>query len=289
MTGEARAKETAVTYSLSVGTFLDWLEKKSLTAAGVSTPECVAFLAERIQSGIAGRTVAKDIAALRSFFRFLCVTGVRTDDPVSLLENPSRGMHLPQVLSPDQVETLLAAIETDSAEGVRDRALFELVYSCGLRISEAVSLSVNDVRFDEKIVIVYGKGGKERMVPFGPYSDRWLKRYVAEARPKLSSHLSGNVLFLGRKGKPLTRKTAWDRFHALTLRTGIASKIHTLRHSFATHLLAGGADLRSVQELLGHADISTTQIYTHVENYDLQMYHSEFFDGWDGRDDDFHG
>ena len=127
------------------------------------------------------------------------------------------------------------------------------------------------------------------MVPFGPYSDYWLKYYLKEARPKLSSNISGNALFLGKKGKPLTRKTAWDRFHALTLQSGIPAKIHTLRHSFATHLLAGGADLRSVQELLGHADISTTQIYTHIENSALQMYHSEFFDGDKGQEDDFRG
>lgn len=265
------------------------MEKKSLTAEGISSAGCVDFLAERIRSGITGRTAAKDVAALRTFFRFLSVTGIRRNNPVSLLESPARGMRLPRVLSKEQVEEILKTIKTDTPEGVRDRALFEIIYSCGLRISEAVSLSVNDVRFNEKIVIVCGKGGKERMVPFGPYSDYWLKHYIKEARPKLSSKLSGNFLFLGKKGKPLTRKTAWDRFHALTIQSGIPAKIHTLRHSFATHLLAGGADLRSVQELLGHADISTTQIYTHIENSALQMYHSEFFDDNGGWKDDFDG
>ncbi len=223
-------------------------------------------------------TLARDIPALDAFFRFLTVAGVRKDNPVVLLERPARGRHLPRVISVEDVSKLLSAIDTSKPDGVRDYALFELIYSCGLRISEAVSLSLNDVRLEEKVVIVLGKGGKERMVPFGNVSLSWLKRYLSEVRPLLCSALSGSFFFLGKKGKPLTRKAAWDRFHALALKTGVSAKIHTLRHSFATHLLAGGADLRSVQELLGHSDIATTQIYTHIENESLKMYHSEFFD-----------
>ena len=266
------------------GIFLDWLEARSLSYEAASTADCVEFFAERAEAGISARTTARDIAAAQAFFRFLLVTGARRDNPVSLLERPARGEHLPKVISVEQVSQLLSAIDTSKPEGVRDYALFELIYSCGLRISEAVSLSLNDVRLAENMVIVFGKGGKERMIPFGNEAKRRLKRYLNEVRPYLSSSLSGNSFFLGRKGKPLDRKAAWSRFHALTQKAGVGAKVHTLRHSFATHLLAGGADLRSVQELLGHSDLGTTQVYTHVENESLKMYHAEFFDEFDEKE-----
>ena len=284
MTGEGASENTASTYAGTVGIFLGWLDSKSLKSEAVTAAECALFFAERAGAGLSGKTSARDIAALEAFFRFLSVTGARSDNPVALLERPVRGDALPRVISVDEVSRLLSAIDTSKPEGVRDYALFELIYSCGLRVSEAVSLSLNDVRLDEKVVIVYGKGNKERMVPFGNTAREWLKRYLSEARPFLSSALSGDYFFLGKKGKPLTRKAAWDRFHALTQKTGVAAKVHTLRHSFATHLLAGGADLRSVQELLGHSDLATTQIYTHVENEQLKLYHAEFFDEFDAKE-----
>lgn len=284
MTGEAASENTAATYAGTVGIFLEWLDSKSLAIETVAAAECALFFAERAKSGISGKTSARDIAALEAFFRFLSVMGCRRDNPVALLDRPARGVTLPRVISVDEVSRLLSAIDTSKPEGVRDYALFELIYSCGLRISEAVTLALNDVRLDEKVVIVYGKGSKERMVPFGNTARDWLRRYLSDARPLLSSALSGDYFFLGRKGKPLTRKTAWERFHALAQKTGVAAKIHTLRHSFATHLLAGGADLRSVQELLGHSDLATTQIYTHVENESLKMYHAEFFDEYDAKE-----
>ena len=284
MTGEATSENTAATYAGTVGIFLEWLGSKSLEADTVAAAECIEFFAERARSGISGKTSARDIAALEAFFRFLSVTGTRRDNPVALLERPARGDALPRVISVDEVSRLLSAIDTTNPEGVRDYALFELIYSCGLRISEAVTLALNDVRLDEKVVIVYGKGSKERMAPFGNEARKWLERYLNEARPFLFSALSGDYFFLGKKGKPLTRKAAWDRFHALAQKTGVNAKIHTLRHSFATHLLAGGADLRSVQELLGHSDLATTQIYTHVVNEQLKMYHAEFFDEYDAKE-----
>ena len=284
MTGEAASENTASTYAGTVGIFLEWLNSKSLQTETVTAAECADFFAERASSGISGKTSARDIAALEAFFRFLSVTGARRDNPVAILDRPARGETLPRVISVDEVSRLLSAIDTSKPEGVRDYALFELIYSCGLRISEAVTLALNDVRLDEKVVIVYGKGSKERMVPFGDVAREWLKRYLDEVRPFLATAVSGDYFFLGRKGKPLTRGAAWQRFHALTQKTGVAAKIHTLRHSFATHLLAGGADLRSVQELLGHSDLGTTQVYTHVENEQLRMYHAEFFDEYDAKE-----
>jgi integrase/recombinase XerD len=180
------------------------------------------------------------------------------------------------VLKVEEVESLLATIDTESATGLRDRALFELIYSCGLRISEAVELSPDSVYLTEGLIRVRGKGNKERLVPMGEEARYWLSRYLSDGRTRLSKPTKpSRSLFLNNRGDGLSRKGMWKRFRELSERTGIEAKVHTLRHSFATHLLEGGADLRAVQELLGHADISTTQIYTHVEKADLKDYHRD--------------
>ncbi len=188
------------------------------------------------------------------------------------------------MLSPEQVDRFLAAIPIDTPYGIRDRALFELVYSCGMRVGETVSLSLQALHFKEKVIVVRGKGDKERMIPFGTAAEKWLSLYLAEARGKLLGTRVSAALFINNRGTRLSRKGIWKRFQDIEALSGIEAKVHTLRHSFATHLLAGGADLRSVQELLGHADISTTQIYTHVENDALRMYHAEFFDNFKPED-----
>jgi integrase/recombinase XerD len=172
---------------------------------------------------------------------------------------------LPEVLSQKRVEDILAFPDPEKPLGLRDRALYELIYSSGLRVSEAVALNVQDCSFSEGIVRLRGKGNKERMVPFGGEAALWLKRYLEEVRPGLLKSGRSPALFLGRTGKRLSRKGMWRNYAAVTGLAGTGSKLHTLRHSYATELLAGGADLRSVQELLGHADLATTQIYTHVD------------------------
>lgn len=240
----------------------------------------MAFILSRADAGVTGKTLARDVSALRSFFRFLMLERVRPDNPAELLESPSREKNLPRSLSPEQVNTLLSSIDTENPYGLRDRALFELVYSCGLRVSEAVALSMPDIHFPERVILVNGKGGKQRLVPFGAQADEWLRRYIGSARVTLAGNRPVAAVFLNNRGKRLSRKGIWKRFQDLETASGVTAKVHTLRHSFATHLLAGGADLRSVQELLGHTDVSTTQIYTHVENETLRLYHADIFDNY---------
>ena len=196
-----------------------------------------------------------------------------------LLERPKLGKNLPKVLSVEQVEKLLATIDTSTYLGKRDDALFELIYSCGLRISEACGLLVQNVHINEKTILVCGKGDKERIVPFGEAAKAKLELYLAEVRPKLVGSVIIPEVFVNYKGQPISRKGVWKRFQELETLSGVEAKVHTLRHSSATHLLAGGADLRSVQELLGHSDLSTTTIYTHVEDKELADYHEKYFPG----------
>jgi integrase/recombinase XerD len=220
----------------------------------------------RERDGLQARSTAKAISALRSFFKYLVQKGRRIDNPAALLERPRGSQRLPQTLSREAVDALLDRIKTVSPQGLRDRALFELVYSAGLRISEAAGLDLQDLFMKEGILRVRGKGDKERLCPFGGEALLWIRRYLEEARPVLAGKVRSGALFLGRGGKRLSRKGIWKNYAAHASALGVSSKVHTLRHSFATELLAGGADLRSVQELLGHADLSTTQIYTHVDH-----------------------
>ncbi len=184
---------------------------------------------------------------------------------------------MPNVLSPEDIDHFLNSISTDTRPGLRDRALFELIYSCGLRISEAVTLTLGNLFFEDALLRVHGKRDKERLVPFGSQAELWLRKYLNEVRPSLMKHgVKDDHVFLSIRGKGISRKGVWKRFKEIRTKAGIDAKIHTLRHSFATHLVQGGADLRIVQELLGHSDISTTQIYTHVQNSELQKNHNDF-------------
>ena len=196
-----------------------------------------------------------------------------------MLDKPKAARHLPKVLSVEQIDSLLESIDTSTLSGKRDDALFELIYSCGLRISEACTLKVANVHFEEKLILVHGKGDKERIVPFGEIAAKKLKKYIEEVRPGLVKGRNISEVFVNYKGEPISRKGVWKRFQEMEALSGVKAKVHTLRHSFATHLLAGGADLRSVQELLGHSDLSTTTIYTHVTDTQLEDAHKKYFEG----------
>jgi len=222
------------------------------------------------------RTLAKAASALRSFFRFLVLEGRMEANPARLLDPPRLSMKIPAQLPAEEIEALLDACDLTKPLGIRDRALFELIYSCGLRVTEAVQLTVDRVSLPERAVRVMGKGSRERLVPIGGRAVSELQRYLAESRPLMAGARPVATLFLGRTGHKLSRKTVWKTFKRLAQTAGVNGKVHTLRHSFATHLLQGGADLRSVQELLGHADIGTTQIYTHVSQEALKRTHEEF-------------
>jgi integrase/recombinase XerD len=227
-------------------------------------------------SGLSRKTMARVVSSIHAFYKFMRLEGIRIDDPSELIETPKQERALPSVLAPEEVDRFLATIDPSTPRGLRDRALFELIYSCGLRISEAADLSFDRLYLRERVIRVIGKGRKERLVPFGEDAAVWLERYIEEGRPALVKGRSDRV-FLNQAGKGISRKGIWKRFDGLRDASGVSAKVHTFRHSFATHLLAGGADLRTVQELLGHSDISTTQIYTHIDPESLQNYHRDYF------------
>jgi integrase/recombinase XerD len=223
------------------------------------------------------KTMARIVSSIHALYKFMRLEGLREDDPSELIETPKQSRVLPAVLAPDEIDRFLSSIDVESPCGLRDRALFELIYSCGLRISEAAALSFDQLFLEERAIRVVGKRRKERLVPFGEEAAAWLGRYLEEARPILARKSRSDRVFLNQSGRGISRKGIWKRFDGLRSLSGIEAKVHTFRHSFATHLLAGGADLRTVQELLGHSDISTTQIYTHLEPETLREYHGDFF------------
>lgn len=284
ITVEHKAALTAETYSNSISFLYEWAllsgtrkDEKQWNSVPFSLSELMLFLLWRKEHGSDERTIAKDISAIRSFGEYMIICGKWTDNPALLLEKPSFNRNLPRVLSIEQVETLLDATDVSTPLGVRDRCLFELIYSCGLRISEAASLLIENVHLSEQMILINGKGSKERIIPFGGEALFWLKKWLEDERPAIVKNKIVAQVFVNYKGEPISRKGIWKKFKELEVKTGVEAKVHTLRHSYATHLLSGGADLRSVQELLGHSDISTTQIYTHVDNESLHDYYKEFF------------
>jgi len=282
---EGKAELSAQAYAQCVKDFLCYLKSKNTAIQNVD-PNVISYYVtycktERKESDL---TIAKALSALRAFGSFLKERGIWPHNYALEVEKPSVSRSLPRVLSVNQVDSLLDAIDTSKPLGVRDRALYELIYSCGLRISEASSLLLSNIHFMERFIIVRGKGDKERFVPFGEEAYIWLKKWIEQYRPAYVKNDSVNEVFVNVRGQKLSRKGIWKNFQTLEAKSGVKAKVHTLRHSFATHLLQGGADLRSVQELLGHSDLSTTQIYTHVDNELLREYHRGYFPGHKSKD-----
>jgi integrase/recombinase XerD len=272
----ALSRNTVAAYAAEARAFLAFLTAEGKTPAEAAPGDVIGYIVKRQLDGADARTVAKSLSAVRALFRFLVLEGTAPSNPARLVESPRLPRRIPRFLETEEVDRLLAASDAGGTLGMRDLALFELIYSSGLRASEAVDLTLDQISLSEGIVRVMGKGLRERLVPVGERAKCQLTRYLAEARPSLlRGRKPDNHVFLGRGGKKLTRKGLWKSFKKLALKAGLQSKVHTLRHSFATHLLAGGADLRSVQELLGHADIATTQIYTHVSQEALRRLHEE--------------
>jgi integrase/recombinase XerD len=228
--------------------------------------------------GLSPASIRRNVSALRTYFRFLTGDGIVVRDPSERLETPKRWRELPDVLSVEEIKRLIAAPTLDDNMVFRDRALLELAYGAGLRVSEWISLTVRDLLLEEGLVRVFGKGSKERLVPIGRSAIGAVAVYLRELRPKLEKGEGKGILFLNARGRPLTRMGAWKILRGYVERAEIAKHVtpHTLRHSFATHLLEGGADLRAVQEMLGHVDISTTQIYTHVDREYLRQVHRSY-------------
>jgi integrase/recombinase XerC/integrase/recombinase XerD len=266
----AVAEKTRAAYAIDVKQFGVWATAHGLEPATADVRALRRYAASLSEHGNAPTTVARKLAALRGLFRVQVQLGARCENPAELLSTPKRPTRLPRVLKAGEVADLLDGIPATTPLAVRDRALFELAYACGLRAEELVALEVHSIDFDAETVRVEGKGGRTRVVPAGEHALRALERYLAQARPALDTGESG-VLFLSKAGRRLStsdvrrRLRGWARQAAARRPSVGDAHPHALRHSFATHLLEGGADLRAIQELLGHAAISTTQVYTRVE------------------------
>ncbi|WP_336646294.1 site-specific tyrosine recombinase XerD [Microbacterium sp. USHLN186] len=260
---------TVAAYRRDLGVYLAWLSGQGVQTTDAITAQTVAaFIAERAgaEPPPAATSLARLQSAVRGWHRFLAREGIEQDDPSVRLRPPKTPQRLPKALTIEQVERLLAAPSPDEPIGLRDRALLELLYATGARVSEAVSLDVDDLAHGE-VLRLRGKGDKERIVPVGSYARAAVDAYLTRVRPQLAAKGRATArLFLGARGAPLSRQSAWLVIRSAAERAQITSEVspHTLRHSFATHLLQGGADVRVVQELLGHASVATTQIYTHV-------------------------
>jgi integrase/recombinase XerD len=265
-------------YRRDLSQFGVWLAKAGGNLAEAGAGEIQQFLADRtLRQGAAARSLARQLSALKRYYRWLLRQGRRGDDPTLNIEAPRLPRPLPKSLSEDDVEALLSAPDIAEPLGLRDRAMLELLYACGLRVSELIGLPLSAVGLREGVARVMGKGAKERLVPLGEMAVEWLERYLAEARPVLLAGRTSDALFVTARAGAMSRQAFWYAIKRHAAQAGIRVSLspHTLRHAFATHLLNHGADLRVVQMLLGHADISTTQIYTHVARERLKTLHRQ--------------
>jgi len=270
------SKNTLSAYATDLRALAAWLNGRGLGLQQASREQILQYLAERAVEGSKARSSARQLSSLRRFYRYLVREGRLTEDPSARIEAPKLGRALPKSLTEAEVEALLSAPSVDDPLGLRDRAMLELLYATGLRVSELVGLELTQVNLRQGVVRVVGKGSKERLVPMGDEAVAWLEDYLREARPQLQK-APVDALFLTRRGEAMSRQAFWYLIKRHALRMGIRKALspHTLRHAFATHLLNHGADLRVVQMLLGHSDLSTTQIYTHIARERLKDIHTQ--------------
>jgi integrase/recombinase XerD len=273
------SKNTIEAYGHNLNRFLNHLKRKGIQELDqVGKLDVKAFLLSLKKQGLSAKTVVRNLVALRTFYKFLTQEGMMESNPVEEIESPKTAKTLPEILSLTEVELLLEQPNPETPLGVRDRAMLELLYATGLRVSELTRLPINQVNLEGGYVLLYGKGSKERVVPLGKEAMNWITQYLNTARAKLSKGKDSPFLFVNRSGKEMSRQRFWKTLKAYGQKAGIPKRItpHLLRHSFASHLLERGADLRSVQMMLGHVDISTTQIYTHVAGERLKKVHERF-------------
>ncbi|WP_295517365.1 site-specific tyrosine recombinase XerD [uncultured Pseudomonas sp.] len=268
---------TRSAYRTDLLAFARWLEGRGLTLETVGRDAVLDHLGWRLSEGYQARSTARFLSGLRSFYKYSVREGRVAEDPTLLVSMPQLGAPLPKSLSEADVEALLAAPDTEDTLGLRDRTMLEVLYATGLRVTELVSLTLDEVNLREGSLRVFGKGSKERLIPLGEEAIVWLEDYLKTARPLLLGGQPGDVLFPSQRGTVMTRQTFWHRIKLHAQVAGIRTSLspHTLRHAFATHLLNHGADLRTVQMLLGHTSLSTTQIYTHVARVRLQQLHAQ--------------
>jgi integrase/recombinase XerD len=271
------SKNTLSSYRQDLINLMRWAVLKEKKLLNLSRKDLMAYLTDSLGEGRQARSNARFLACARRFYRWALRENKIKKDPTLSISNPKLGRSLPKTLSEEDVLNLLEAPDTSTAIGLRDRAMLEVLYACGLRISELVETTINQLNLRQGVVRVIGKGGKERLIPMGEEALSWVQRYMAESRGELLKYQKSDVLFLSNQAQGMTRQTFWHRIKHYALEAGVASTLspHVLRHAFATHLLNHGADLRVVQLLLGHADVSTTVIYTHVANARLKSLYEE--------------
>jgi len=274
------SNNTLESYGRDLRAFEAWLDESASgrKLEAVRREDLLRYLSDRLAAGIKARSTARSLSCLRSLYRYLLRENKINEDPTLQIDNPKLGRPLPATLSESDVERLLQAPDISTAIGMRDRTMLEVLYATGLRVTELVALQLTEVNLRQGVVRIMGKGSKERLVPLGEEAINWLVRYLKESRADLlKKSLYQEVVFPSNHGKQMTRQTFWHRIKQHAETAGIQKKIspHTLRHAFATHLLNHGADLRVVQLLLGHSDLSTTQIYTHVAQQRMKELHAE--------------
>lgn len=267
------SENTRIAYEMDLQKLFGWLNQTATPLASVGYPDLQEFMAAVHDLGIAIRSQARLVSAIKQFFRYLKIEGDIPSDPALLLEVPKIGRRLPEVLSVEEIDAMIGAIDLSTPEGVRNRAIIETLYGCGLRVSELVNLEIAKIYPEDEFISVVGKGSKERIVPISPVAVEYIAEYLTEIRPTIKvKPEADHILFLNRRGGQLTRQMIFTIIRHLAAMAGIKKKIspHTLRHSFATHLLEGGANLRAIQQMLGHESIATTEIYLHLDTTALR-------------------
>ena len=271
------SQNTLGAYRADLMTLGRGLAEKEKSIEVADKADLLAFIASRVEGGAKPRSTARQLSSFRRFFRYIMREGMRDTDPTSDIEMPRIGRSLPKTLTEDEVESLLSAPNTDEPLGHRDRAMLELLYATGLRVSELINLTQSQVNFNQGVLRIVGKGDRERLIPLGEESQRWLRDFIDGPRMEILLERQTDYLFPTRRGDRMTRQAFWHIIKRYAQKAGVRKKMspHSLRHAFATHLLNRGADLRVVQLLLGHSDLSTTQIYTHVARERLKDLHGE--------------
>ena len=270
------SKNTLTAYRNDIQSFSNWYKGRSLLE--VERVDLLDYLADRLKEGFSSRSTARSLSSLRAFYSHLTVRHNLKENPTSRVESPKLGRSLPKTLSEEEVEKLIQAPDIDDDIGLRDRAMLELIYACGLRVSELISLDILNINLRQGVIRVIGKGEKERLVPMGEEALHWIERYINKSRPNfIKADNKITEVFLSKRGKAMTRQTFWYRLKEYAQLASINKELspHTLRHAFATHLINHGADLRTVQLLLGHSSLSTTQIYTEVARHRMKELHNE--------------
>ena len=273
------ANNTIVSYREDLNAYMDFLEASGINALSkIERSDITNFMLSQKDKGIAANSIARHLAAIRMFHRFLTRERISKADPTAMVDSPKLWKKIPDTLSLNEVESLISQPNIRNNQGVRDRAILETLYATGMRVSEAVNLRFDDVNLDIGFLRCIGKGNKERVIPIGSKAISSIKRYLEASRPHFLKGQSSEILFLNRFGKKISRQSFWKILRKYAKEANIKKPIrpHILRHSFATHLLERGADLRSVQEMLGHSNISTTQIYTHIDRNRLKTIHKQF-------------